>query len=151
MPVFYLAKRVGIFFLIVWLAATLNFFLPRIGGREPCRPEGDAAWPRSAAICTPACRTWSRSTRRSSASIKPLWQQYLTYLVDMTRFDFGYSIANYPRRVSDMILEGLPWTICSDHGDDDHFLRHRQRSRRVPGVAARAALADRCSCRRCLR
>ena len=42
---------------------------------------------------------------------KPLWKQYLIYLVDMSRFDFGYSIANYPRRVSDMILEGLPWTI----------------------------------------
>jgi len=27
------------------------------------------------------------------------------------RFDFNYSIANYPRKVIDMILEGLPWTI----------------------------------------
>ena len=43
---------------------------------------------------------------------KPLWKQYLIYLVDMSRFDFGYSIANYPRRVSEMILEGLPWTIA---------------------------------------
>ena len=29
----------------------------------------------------------------------------------MLRFDFNYSIANYPRRVIDMMLEGLPWTI----------------------------------------
>ena len=35
MPAFYLARRIGIFFLIVWLAATLNFFLPRIGGENP--------------------------------------------------------------------------------------------------------------------
>ena len=54
---------------------------------------------------------------------KPLWKQYLTYLVDMSRFDFGYSIANYPRRVSDMILEGLPWTIALHNGDDDDLLR----------------------------
>ena len=26
-------------------------------------------------------------------------------------FDFNYSIANYPRRVIDILLEGLPWTI----------------------------------------
>ena len=29
----------------------------------------------------------------------------------MSRFEFNYSIANYPRKVSDMILEGLPWTF----------------------------------------
>jgi peptide/nickel transport system permease protein len=29
----------------------------------------------------------------------------------MARFDFNYSIAAYPRRVIDMILEGLPWTV----------------------------------------
>ena len=42
---------------------------------------------------------------------KPLWEQYFTYLADMSRFEFNYSIANYPRKVSDMILEGLPWTF----------------------------------------
>ena len=31
----YVAKRIGIFFLIVWLAATVNFFLPRLGGEDP--------------------------------------------------------------------------------------------------------------------
>ena len=42
---------------------------------------------------------------------KPLWEQDFTYLADMSRFEFNYSIANYPRKVSDMILEGLPWTF----------------------------------------
>jgi peptide/nickel transport system permease protein len=42
---------------------------------------------------------------------KPLWQQYLTYLSDTAHFDFNYSISNYPRRVIDILLEGLPWTI----------------------------------------
>ena len=37
---------------------------------------------------------------------QPLWQQYLTYLGDMSRFDFNYSIANYPRKVIDMIWRG---------------------------------------------
>ena len=43
---------------------------------------------------------------------KPLWQQYLTYIDDMAHFDFNYSIANYPRKVLDMIGESLPWTIA---------------------------------------
>ena len=43
---------------------------------------------------------------------RPLWPQYLTYLADMSRFDFSYSIASFPRRVVDMIWECLPWTIA---------------------------------------
>ena len=35
MPIFYLVKRVGVFVLIVWFAATVNFFLPRLGGENP--------------------------------------------------------------------------------------------------------------------
>jgi peptide/nickel transport system permease protein len=42
---------------------------------------------------------------------RPVWQQYLTYLGDMLRGDLGYSIANYPKTVWELILEGLPWTI----------------------------------------
>ncbi len=37
MPLDYVAKRIGMFFLVVWLAATINFFLPRIGGQDPIR------------------------------------------------------------------------------------------------------------------
>ena len=33
----YVARRFGIFLLIVWLAATLNFFLPRLSGQDPVR------------------------------------------------------------------------------------------------------------------
>ena len=33
----YVVKRGGIFLLIVWLAATLNLFLPSVSGRDPVR------------------------------------------------------------------------------------------------------------------
>ncbi len=35
MSIGYVLKRVGMFFLIIWLAATINFFLPRLGGQDP--------------------------------------------------------------------------------------------------------------------
>jgi peptide/nickel transport system permease protein len=35
---------------------------------------------------------------------KPLWQQYLTYIGNVMRFDFGYSIVNYPRTVLEIII-----------------------------------------------
>ena len=42
---------------------------------------------------------------------QPLWRQYLTYLGDVARLDFGYSIANYPRTVVSIMGDALPWTI----------------------------------------
>src|SRR4051794_20405198 len=42
---------------------------------------------------------------------QPLWRQYLTYLGSVARLDLGYSIANYPRTVSSILADALPWTI----------------------------------------
>ena len=33
----YVARRFGVFLLIVWLAASLNFFLPQLSGQDPVR------------------------------------------------------------------------------------------------------------------
>ena len=33
----YVARRVGLFVVVIWAAATLNFFLPRISGQDPVR------------------------------------------------------------------------------------------------------------------
>jgi hypothetical protein len=33
----YAVRRFGVFLLVVWAAATLNFFLPRLAGQDPVR------------------------------------------------------------------------------------------------------------------
>jgi peptide/nickel transport system permease protein len=42
---------------------------------------------------------------------RPLLAQYGSYLYNTVRLDFNYSIANYPRTVSELIAEALPWTV----------------------------------------
>ena len=37
MRAIHVARRIGVFLLIVWLAASLNFFLPRLSGQDPVR------------------------------------------------------------------------------------------------------------------
>jgi peptide/nickel transport system permease protein len=49
----YIARRFGVFLLILWLAATLNFFLPRLSGQDPVHAK---LLPRSAVMCRPASR-----------------------------------------------------------------------------------------------
>jgi peptide/nickel transport system permease protein len=33
----YIIRRIFFFFVIIWLAATVNFFLPRVSGKDPLR------------------------------------------------------------------------------------------------------------------
>ena len=106
----YIARRFGVFVLIVWLAATLNFFLPRLSGQDPVR----AKLLQQAALggyVQAGIEEMTREYERRFGLDKPLWSQYLTYLHNVSRFDFNYSIANYPRTVGELIADAAPWTV----------------------------------------
>jgi peptide/nickel transport system permease protein len=106
----YIARRFGVFLLIIWLAATLNFFLPRLSGQDPVR----AKLLQQAALggyVQGGIEEMTREYERRFGLDKPLWRQYLTYLRDVSRLDFNYSIANYPRTVNELIADAIPWTI----------------------------------------
>ncbi len=42
---------------------------------------------------------------------KPLWEQYTNYMGNFFRGDFGFSFIQYPRPVSEIILERIPRTL----------------------------------------
>ncbi|MEI8188244.1 MAG: ABC transporter permease [candidate division NC10 bacterium] len=106
----YLAKRFGVFLLIVWLAATLNFFLPRLSGMDPVRQKLLAQAQLGGYVQTGIEAMVKEYDQRFGLN-KPLWRQYLTYLSDVARLDFKYSIANYPRTVNEIVAEAIPWTV----------------------------------------
>ena len=106
----FLLKRFGVFVLIVWLAATLNFFLPRLSGQDPVR----ATLLQQAQLggyVQAGLEAMVKEYERRFGLDKPLWIQYVTYLRDVSRFNFNYSISNYPRTVNEIIAEAIPWTI----------------------------------------
>jgi peptide/nickel transport system permease protein len=106
----YLLKRLGVFVLIVWLAATLNFFLPRLSGQDPVR----ATLLQQAQLggyVQAGLEAMVKEYERRFGLDQPLWVQYVTYLRDVSRFNFNYSISNYPRTVNEIIAEAIPWTI----------------------------------------
>src|SRR5439155_967468 len=107
----YVAERFGIFLLIMWLAATINFFMPRLSGVDPVRQKLLQQAALGGALHA-GMQDMVKEYETKFGLDKPLWRQYLTYLGDMARFNFNYSIIAYPRTVMDMILEGLPWTIA---------------------------------------
>ena len=110
MQLFYIARRFGVFLLIVWLAATLNFFLPKLSGEDPVRTKllEQASL---GGYVQGGIEDMVKEYQEKFGLDKPLWRQYLAYVGDMVRGDLNYSIANYPRTVAGMIADALPWTI----------------------------------------
>jgi peptide/nickel transport system permease protein len=106
----YVVRRVLLFFVVVWVAASLNFFLPRLSGGDPVRSKlmQQAA---TGGNIQSGLQAMVEEYERKFGFDKPLWQQYLTYLGDVARLDFGYSIGGYPQTVFSMINRALPWTI----------------------------------------
>lgn len=106
----YIVRRLVLFVIVVWVAATLNFFLPRLSGKDPIR---DKLLQQAAAggYVQAGIQQMVEEYERKFGLDKPLWVQYLTYLGDVARLDFGYSIANYPRTVMGIMADSIPWTI----------------------------------------
>lgn len=105
----YILKRLVLFFVIVWAAASLNFFLPRITGGDPIRSRllQQAA---SGGAAQSGMDQMVASYQERFGLNDPLWQQYLNYLSSVARLDFGYSMASYPATVSDIMREAIIWT-----------------------------------------
>jgi peptide/nickel transport system permease protein len=101
---------VGVFALIVWLAATLNFFLPRLSGQDPVRTKLLQQAQLGGYVQTGIEAMVKEYDRRFGLD-RPLGVQYWAYLRDAARLEFNYSIANYPRTVKEMIAEAVPWTV----------------------------------------
>ena len=96
----YVVRRIAIFLVITWLAATINFFLPRLTHQNPVRDKLVEASLQGGYVQSGIQEMVAEYDRKFGLD-RPLWQQYLTYLGDLTRLDFNYSIANYPRTVSE--------------------------------------------------
>jgi len=105
----YLLRRVLIFFLTIWIAASIIWLIPRLAPGDP--------------ITAMVSRMLSRSgyIRDSAAIIEgwkarfglndPLPVQYIRYLSNIIHLDFGYSLAYFPTTVNEIIALALPWTV----------------------------------------
>ncbi len=109
MPVGYVVRRLGVFVLVIWAAATVNFAIPRLSPADPIREALLKVTTMGAGQGNMEELAKSFATRFGLD--QPLWQQYVNYLTDLARFNLGYSIGFFPAQVGDMILIALPWTI----------------------------------------
>ena len=112
MSVSYVVRRVGLFFVVLWCAATVNFVIPRLAPGNPIRSRVYLMATQGGYLATPAAVTKMVDAYDKIFGLnKPILGQYVQYLWNTAHFNFGYSLAQYPAKVFPMIMRALPWTI----------------------------------------
>ncbi|MCB0027868.1 MAG: ABC transporter permease [Anaerolineales bacterium] len=105
-----IAQRIGFLFLVVWAAATITFFIPRLSSRNPVR-ERFAALARTGGFSPGDLETIVASYNQKFGLDKPLLEQYWDYMSSLARFDLGVSLNLFPKTVGELIMDALPWSI----------------------------------------
>ena len=110
MPAEYLLKRLALFVAVLWGAATFNFMLPRLADINPIE-ERFQQLAASGNVSSGNTEAMIKSYERRFGLDRPIWEQYLRYIWNVARFDFGFSIAYFPTTVGSVMAQALPWTI----------------------------------------
>jgi len=105
----YILKRIGMFFITVWLATTIIFIVPRLAPGDPV----DAMIGRMilAGENVPNATELVEAWRHRFGLDQPLHIQYARYLYNSFTFNTGYSLTLFPTRVEDLVARSLPWTM----------------------------------------
>ena len=110
LPASYIAKRFLSFVVVIWVAASVNFIVPRLAPGDPigsmvARMELQGEIIENSAELI-------QVYREKFGLDGSLWDQYVSYLASALRFDFGRSLSYFPRPVGDIILDALPYTLA---------------------------------------
>ncbi len=103
-------QRLAFLLIVIWSAATITFFIPRISTRNPIR-ERFGVLARSGGFSPQDMEAIVQSYNRKFGLDKPLLVQYWDYVSSLARGDLGVSLFKFPKTVSELIMEALPWTI----------------------------------------
>jgi peptide/nickel transport system permease protein len=105
----YVVRRVGLFLLVVWVAASLNFAILRAAPGDPVA--GMLARMAQQGANVAGSEAVIASYRARFGLDDPLPVQYVRFVTSFATFDFGPSLSSFPTPVSAIIGRALPWTI----------------------------------------
>jgi ABC-type dipeptide/oligopeptide/nickel transport systems, permease components len=102
-------RRLGMFFLTVWLGTTLIFAIPRLAPGDPVAAMVNRMTAQSGAVVNSAeiIKAW----RVRFGLDQPILVQYVRYLYTVSTFQLGPSLAHFPTNVQDLVIRAFPWTL----------------------------------------
>lgn len=92
---FYILKRIVLAVVTIWAVITITFFVMKAVPGDPFASEKATSPAAQAAL------------KAKYGLDKPLMEQYVTYLTDALHFDFGPSLKQRGRQVSDIVFDGM--------------------------------------------
>ncbi len=110
MPWKYIAGRLTMFIVTIWMASTIVFFLPRLSGQNPLA-EKIYQEAQQGGYLDPDVAERVRVFEAKYGFDKPLWEQYVKFVVDVVQFDLGRSIFQWPKTVNEILAEKIMWTL----------------------------------------
>ncbi len=111
MTVDYVLKRLGMFLLIIFVAGTLNFAVPRLRPTNPVEERMNQLLQQAGGVHIANVEQMIASYEERFGLNNPLWLQYVNYWIALSRLDFGKSIAFFPASVTAEVRRALPWTL----------------------------------------
>lgn len=106
----YITKRFGQLVLVIFVAVSVNFIIPRLLPGDPVQT-ALARLQATGGAQNVDIQAISAAYRAKYGLDAPLLTQYLNYWLDLFRLDLGVSFANFPEKVSTMIGNALPWSV----------------------------------------
>lgn len=102
----FILRRLGLFLITLWVALTVNFFIPRLMPGNPA----EAMMARFKGRVNPQAMkalevAFGLNTHESA------FHQYWDYLGNTLTGNFGTSLTFFPQSVSTVLLQALPWTL----------------------------------------
>ncbi len=105
----YFVRRIGMFFLVIFVAASFNFMIPRLAPGNPIGAITSRMANASAGIENG--QAMFEAYRQRFGLDDPLYIQYFKYMGNTLRFDFGESLSAYPAKVWDIIGPAIGWSM----------------------------------------
>jgi peptide/nickel transport system permease protein len=105
----YFVRRIGMFFLVVFVAASFNFLIPRLAPGNPIGAITSRMANASAGIENG--QAMFEAYRKRFGLDDPIYVQYAKYLWNTARLDLGQSLSAYPAEVWEIIRPAIGWSI----------------------------------------
>ena len=93
----YFVRRIGMFFLVVFVAASFNFLIPRLAPGNPIGAISSRMSNASAGIENG--QALFEAYRKRFGLDEPVYIQYAKYMWNTAHLDFGESLSAYPAKV----------------------------------------------------
>lgn len=110
MTILYIIQRLLQLLLIVFIAVTLNFILPRLIPGDPIESALATKIAVSGNVSVDVQQV-AEAYRAKFGLDQPLWLQYIRYWQDIFSMDLGVSLVHFPETVNARIGSALPWTL----------------------------------------